>query len=1163
MQLPWHQILRRERQRRGWSQEDIAEKIGGEKKSVSRWESGKTFPSPYYRQKLVELFGKSAEELGLLLEQGRTYPDTSTQHAFRQEDWGEAPAIDGFIGREKELDEIEDWIIGNNCRMILIQGIGGIGKTMLATKVAQKVKDAFDSVFWRSLHNAPSVESILVQCLQSLSPQQRIDLPHDLDGQIALLITTLRQRRCLLLLDNIEAVLQAGQRAGQYMEGHEGYGQLFQCIGELDHQSCLLLTSREKLREVARMDGKSSVVRSVSLTGVTAADGQKLLQDKDLFGPDETWESLVQVYGGNPLALKLSSEPIRELFGGDIVGFLKGEEIVFGDISDLLDQQFDRLSELEQDIMYWLAIEREGTSLYELRQIMMKGSLLEALDSLRRRSLIEISDDGRFTLQPVIMEYVTKRLVEKVSQEIDAETIGLLGSHTLVRAQANDYVRNSQVRLVLAPIAERLLKSFGKVGGEEKLKKILSVLRMAHIQKARFAAGNVLNLLVRLQVDLRGTDFSELNVEQAYLRGVALPEVNFANSELSTSVFSDTFSTILCMALSANGTLLATGTTTGEVRVWKSIESIPLLTCLGHRDGVRSVAFSPDGKVLASGSEDQTIRLWDAGTGRCLRIVQGHTHWIFCVAFSPDGKVLASGSEDQTIRLWDAGTGRCLRIVQGHTNWVRSVAFSPDGKVLASGSEDQTIRLWDAGTGRCLRIVQGHTNWVRSVAFSPDGKVLASGSEDQTIRLWDAGTGRCLKILSDHTKRVRTLAFSSDGKMLASGSDDETIRLWDIKMERCLKVLQGHTSRIWSVAFVPPENTALVSASEDDTLRFWEVRSGQCIRTMQGHTSLIKSIAFRPDGQEIVSGSEDQAVRLWELESGRCRTILQGHTYRVRAVAYSPDGTKIASGSEDETVRLWDAKTGRCLRTFYGHTHLVRSVAFSPDGSMLASSGYDQTVRLWDINAGDCLKTLKGHGSVVWSVAFSPDGSVLASSGEDRTIRLWEVRSGQCLNILSGHLHQIWCVAFNSDGRILASGSDDQTIRLWDTETGNCLQSLHGHSDWVRSIAFSPDGHILVSGSHDQTVRLWDASTGDCLKTLKGHDSRVLTVAFSPLGKIVASSGDDGTIRLWDITTGECLRILMSERLYEGMNIAGVRGLTEGQKATLKVLGAVEDYSFC
>jgi hypothetical protein len=51
----------------------------------------------------------------------------------------------------------------------------------------------------------------------------------------------------------------------------------------------------------------------------------------------------------------------------------------------------------------------------------------------------------------------------------------------------------------------------------------------------------------------------------------------------------------------------------------------------------------------------------------------------------------------------------------------------------------------------------------------------------------------------------------------------------------------------------------------------------------------------------------------------------------------------------------------------------------------------------------------------------------------------------------------------------------------------------------------------------------------------------------------------DSTIKLWDVLTGECLKTLRSKRPYEGMNITGVAGLTEAEKATLKALGAVED----
>src|SRR5207248_8844960 len=133
-----------------------------------------------------------------------------------------------------------------------------------------------------------------------------------------------------------------------------------------------------------------------------------------------------------------------------------------------------------------------------------KGALLESLDSLRRRSMIEVDGSGRFTLQPVIMEYVTDHFVEQIYQEIAAETIGLLASHALTKAQAKDYLRTSQMRLILAPLAGMLLTAFDKAGCENKLKRLLSTQRKLHPQQPGYAVGNILNLLIQLQVDLHG-----------------------------------------------------------------------------------------------------------------------------------------------------------------------------------------------------------------------------------------------------------------------------------------------------------------------------------------------------------------------------------------------------------------------------------------------------------------------------------------------------------------------------------------------------------------------------------------------------------------------------------------------------------------------------------
>ncbi|RCJ27958.1 hypothetical protein A6770_24725 [Nostoc minutum NIES-26] len=1077
-------------------------------------------------------------------------------------DWGDATYPSMFYGRTDELNALKQWILDERCQLIALLGMGGIGKTSLSVKISQQIQEDFEYIIWRSLREAPPVKTILSNLIQVLSDDQEREshLSENLGDRISRLIYYLQNSRCLVILDNVESILRSGSRAGQYREGYEGYSELFRRIGETSHTSCLILTSREKPKEIGLLEGKRLPVRSLTLSGLKVLEGQEILKIKGLAAAESEWKVIIELYAGNPLALKIVATTIQDIFDGNVAEFLQQNTSVFGDIRDILEQQFERLSDLEKEIIYWLAINREPVTLSELRQDIVlprpTQKLLESLESLVRRSLVEKST-VTFTLQPVVMEYVTQVLIEHVCEEIVTENIELFQCHTLMKATAKDYIKEAQTRLILQPVIDGLLAVLrSKRGIENQLTTILARLREKSPLEPGYTAGNILNLLRQLKIDLKSYDFSSLTVWQADLQNVKLHSVNFQNANLAKSVFAETFGGILSVAFSPDGKLLAIGDTNGEIRLYQISDWKQLLTYKGHTNWVLSLAFNYDGSTLVSGSTDHTVKLWNTSTGECLQTLTGHEHEVWSVAFSPDGQTVVSGSDDQTMKLWSVLTGQCLRTFRGHTSWVLSVAFSNDGQILVSGSDDQTLKLWDINTGECLKTFRGHCDGIRSIAVSAGGKMLASGSDDQTLKLWDINTRECLTTFQGHSNEIYSVAFSPKGDLLASGSFDQTVKLWSVSTYECLKTFHGHSSWVFSVAF-NSQGDFLVSGSYDQTVRLWSVYSGQCLKTFQGYTNQVLSIAFSPNGQTLASGSHDSSVRLWDVNTGQCLKIFQGHHAAVRSVAFSPNGQTLASGSHDSSVRLWDVNTGQCWKQLQGHRAAVWSVAFSPNGEILASSSDDQTVRLWDINTGQCRKQLQEHRAAVWSVAFSPQGTMLVSGSLDQTIKLWDITTGECKRTLEGHNAWVLSVAFSPDGELLASTSPDGTLRLWSVSIGECKRILKDNTAWLQSVIFSPDSRIIASSSQDNTVKLWDISTGKCIGYFQGHTGRIWAIAFSPNYQILASSGDDETIRLWNITTGECLKTLKAEKPYDEMNIIGVTGLTSATIATLKALGAI------
>jgi NB-ARC domain len=166
-------------------------------------------------------------------------------------DWGESVDTLNFVGRTQELSKLTHWILDESCRMVALIGAGGMGKSAFARVLVERVKDNFSGgTIWRSLREARPPSEILTELIQYCSKQQENDLSSSVDRCIERLIYYLEKSRCLIILDNLESILQNHSYAAQYREGYEAYGKLFQRIAQSNHQGCLILTSREKPREI-------------------------------------------------------------------------------------------------------------------------------------------------------------------------------------------------------------------------------------------------------------------------------------------------------------------------------------------------------------------------------------------------------------------------------------------------------------------------------------------------------------------------------------------------------------------------------------------------------------------------------------------------------------------------------------------------------------------------------------------------------------------------------------------------------------------------------------------------------------------------------------------------------------------------------------------------
>ncbi|WP_242728594.1 NB-ARC domain-containing protein [Microcoleus vaginatus] len=290
-------------------------------------------------------------------------PQTLNENNTQQKlDLRDAPELKTFYNYPNSpLTALETWILEQNCRLLTITGMAGTGKSAIARHLIPQIQTQFDRIIWRSLRTSPPLGTTLKNIIQFICDRTDINFSTNTDDRLSILIEPLRENRCLIILDDVQQILSSGQLAGHYKPGYENYGTLFKLIGEIPHNSCLILNSWEPPSDIITFTDDNSAVCLLQLTGL-GETATEILREKGLLD-EEYWPELIELYQGNPLWLKLVAQTLNNLFNGRVSQYLSYQPVFLGDeLTPILQQHYQRLSEIEKQAISQLSNEMEPVS---------------------------------------------------------------------------------------------------------------------------------------------------------------------------------------------------------------------------------------------------------------------------------------------------------------------------------------------------------------------------------------------------------------------------------------------------------------------------------------------------------------------------------------------------------------------------------------------------------------------------------------------------------------------------------------------------------------------------------------------------------------------------------------------------------------------------------
>lgn len=1091
----------------------------------------------------------------------------------------------GFCGRDTDLATLKRWVLEDQYRLIGLVGLPGMGKTWLAARLFNQLNQLrrqadLHRVVHRSLQDCPDPHTFLIELIVGL------DLPLPSQTHVMALgqclVDGLADKRYVLLLDDIDALLQPGAIAGTYQPHLQGHADWLEQVGKQRHRSCVICVGRELPQGYLTAAGE--LAQSHRLDHLPAPLLEQLAYGAcQPRGTSSDWQRLHQHYGGIPA---LTQRLVGQLYhlGQTLQTWQVQATSELPVLTHYLEDWLAPLSDAERAVLTAIALRNIPLPPETFKDITDGLDPHGVIGSLRHRGLCEFTNRGFPKLAliggQVLRLYLCRTWVSSFHldsdstsvEDVDAQWLAQLHRYPLIDPHGSEQGQRWQRRHLLEPLASVLATAISAGDRLAWIQRSLFISRRLESQQLGYSAGNLLNLAQQWQVPLTELPLENLMLRGADLQGDRWQGVSLAGANLAQVHRAQPLGRSPQGAIALDGEMVVIGDQAGCLLVWQARGGVLQAGLQSDPPSpLGAVALKADGTLLVEGRQDGRIYLWPLPDGygpETLWGTQGAA--IQTLVLDIRGDWLVAGDAAGHVYRWQLASGQCTDWQSNHHQGISTIAISPCGCFVIIGGKDGSATEWAAATGVERNRYRGRPwAWLGTVGYCLDAtetpRPMALGQDEGQISLWSIATGTTYQVLPDPptgpVDSPMMAAVSADGRYGAIGDIGGTVHLWDIAQGQWL-ISHALKTPVTALTFGPQGQHLMVC--QDHAVQVWRVPTGDRWRTWGGHYPLAGALAVTATSDEqatpqLLSGHPDRTLRCWQhrqgaswrpaarlsvLGQGPLRTLVTGTQHRFWVVG------------DDRALYLWEQATQSWCQGSLAVGQPPTALVLDPTETWLACGDSEGYLSLWHLSTQRREWIVPAHDRPISALSISLDGMAIACGSHDRTISGWNL-SGQAQWRLEGHHDRPTHLCFDQAQR-LWSGGRDGTVRCWNVTTPAQVSCWEvPDPGMIHALTLNAEGTPLVVLGTDDGLQVWDLDQGQVRVSLPTSAPLWQTLP-SPDGRWLLTASHRGDLNLWDLITGQPHSYLRVDRPYEAMSIRGCSGLTPAERELFYALGAVD-----